>query len=49
MRNSGSVHSDAFNDSYSARDVVESLGIAIGLVLSVLLITCHLFISLSQF
>lgn len=49
MRNSGSVHPDAFNDSYSVQDVVESLGIAVGLVLSVLLVTCHLFIALSQF
>lgn len=49
MRNSDLVSSDVFADGYSARDVVESLGIAVGLVFSVLLVTSHLFIALSQF
>lgn len=47
MRNSELVQSEDFTPAFSARDILESLGIAVGLVLSVVLLSGHLSVALA--
>ncbi len=47
MRKSELVQSEDFNSAFSVRDILESLGIAVGLVLSVVLLSGHLSVALA--